>query len=264
VAGVLITLGRDTAPRVGLEGAQSLGRTHGGERTSQGLLELSRRARNAKSSLIPRVKHSIRRAHESLRSSELRKRSIIDLGEVILRTCRETISGVHSGRIGEARRALRKSSRNFKKFLKITGSASHLQHWGYTIQVVQEFLEASLLLSIYTGEEFFPLDELDALPELAILYGVSDVIGELRRRILASLADEDLSEVMYLFNTMTELYGGLSSISLADSVAPGLRRKLDVNRSTLESTLSDVTEELSRRKLARSIDQLTRRLHHGN
>jgi len=225
---------------------------------------LSKRARNAKSSLIPHVKCSIRKVHESLRSSELRKRSIIDLGETILRSCRETISAVHSGRIGEARRALKKSAGNFKKFLRMTGSARHLQHWGYTVQVVQEFLEASLLLAIYTGEKFFPLDELDALPELAILYGVSDLIGELRRRILASLAAEDVSEVTYLFNTMTELYGELSSVSLADSVAPGLRRKLDVNRSTLESTLSDVTEELSRRKLARSMDQLTRRLRHGS
>ena len=225
---------------------------------------MSRRTKSTRSSLIPRIKRSIRKAHESLRSSELRKRSIIDLGEVILRACRETVSAIHAGRTSEARRTLKRSTRDFKKFLKMTRSPRYLQHWGYTIQVVQEFLEASLLLSIYTGDEFLSIHELDALPELAILYGVSDVIGELRRRILASLANKDVSEVAYLFNVMTELYGELSSISLADSVAPGLRRKLDVNRSVLESTLSDVTEELSRRKLARSMDQLARRLQHSN
>jgi len=250
--------------RVGLGEARRLERVHGGERASQGLLELSRRTKSTRGSLIPRVKRSIRRAHESLRSSELHKRDIIDLGETILRACRETVSGVHSGRMSEARRVLRKSARDFKRFLRMTGSPRYLQHWGYTIQVVQEFLEANLLLSIYAGDEFLSLHELDALPELAILYGASDVIGELRRRILASLADKDISEVMYLFNVMTELYGELSSISLADSVAPGLRRKLDVNRSILESTLSDVTEELSRRKLARSMDQLAGRLRRGN
>lgn len=221
---------------------------------------MSRRLDASKRALTSETRRSVRRAQRALRFSELRKRQVADLGEDILRSCRVAITAIHSGRSKEARRELKASTGRFKRFLKLTRSACYLKQWGYAIQVIQEFLEASLLLCACTGERLFPLDDLDSLPDLAILYGVSDLIGELRRKVLTSLTREDTDEALRLFNMMSELYGELSSVSLTDSVAPGLRRKLDVNRSVLEATLSDVTEEVSRRKLTSSMAALAERL----
>lgn len=220
---------------------------------------MSRGAVRKRGELTSHIVRSIRRAQRSLRSAELQKRKAMDLGDKILRSCRVAVSNVHSAKLSSAKATLRRSSRDFRRFLALVGS-NHLQHWGYAVQVTQEFVEASLLLAICTGEEILPLKELDSLPEMAILYGTSDLIGELRRNVLASLATEDLDELARTFGVMSELYGELSSASLSDSVAPGLRRKLDTNRSILESTLSDLTDEISRRNLTRSMDQLASRL----
>jgi len=200
----------------------------------------------------------VRKSQESLRRAELRKRSLVDLGDKILRSCRSAVTSIHSNRISQARGTLKGTTKDFKRFLRLAGGAYHLQQWGYVVQVVQEFVEASLLLSIASEGAEAPLMELDKLPELAVLYGISDLIGELRRAVVTSIAREDIDRATYLFGTMSELYGELASISLANSVAPGLRRKLDVNRSTLESTLSVLTEEMKRRKLEKSMEALAK------
>ena len=260
MAGAHIISGRATAQLVGSEEVPRSGRTRGGGRTSPGLLGLSKAAGKRPKKLTSRIVRVIRRAQRSLRSEELHKRKIIDLGESILRSCRMTVSDIHSGRMSTAEATLRKSGRGFRRFLALVRVKHHLQQWGYAVQVIQEYLEASLLLAVCTGKELFPLNELDRLPDVAILYGTSDLIGELRRNILASLATEKIEDVKRTFDVMSDLYGELSAVSLSDSVAPGLRRKLDVNRSILESTLSDLTEEISRRNLTRSMNQLASRL----
>lgn len=260
MAGGHITSGRATARLAGSEEAPRSGRTHGGGRRSPGLLGLSKGTERKPKKLTSRVVRSIRRAQRALRSEELHKRKIIDLGESILGSCRMVVSDVHSGRMSAAEHTLKKSGGDFRRFLALVRVKHHLQQWGYALQVVQEYLEASLLLAVCTGKELFPLNELDRLPDVAILYGTSDLIGELRRNILASLATERIEDVKRTFDVMSDLYGELSAVSLSDSVAPGLRRKLDVNRSMLESTLSDLTEEISRRNLTRSMNQLASRL----
>jgi len=216
---------------------------------------LSRSSKSIKQ-LLARAIKMIDRSRSSLKKRELRKREVEELGGTLLSNCREIVAKVNSDDLPSARRVLARSKTSVRKFLRITKADNKFCDWGYVIQVLQEYLEASMLYVMAGGKDQGTINLIKGFPEQSILYGLSDLIGELRRRLLKELTKGNIENARSLAYIMTEVYAKLERISLADSVLPGFRRKLDVNRTSIDITMSELSEEVSRKRLRDSLDSL--------
>lgn len=197
----------------------------------------------------------ITRSQSNLRKKELKRRDIEGMGNELLSICREIVANIHSNRIRSAAALLRKLYGRLGGFLKIIKS-NELSEWGYSVQVLQECLEASCLHMILVGVNSKWIKVIERFPEQSILYGFSDLIGELRRLVLREIAMGNTEEAKAFASIMIELHSKLERAALANSVAPGLRRKLDANRVAIDLTLSQLSEEESRKRLVKSIESL--------
>jgi translin len=82
------------------------------------------------------------------------------------------------------------------------------------------------------------------------------VIGELRRRTLDLIRREKVDAAEKTLEKMEQIYSELTALDDAYIIVKGLRRKGDVARRLIEITRGDITSEVRRSALERSISKL--------
>jgi len=194
------------------------------------------------------------RALKELKKKEDEKRKVTQLGDEIIKASREVVSSVHRKDLKFASKEIVKLKAMTKVFHQLTCN-SKLTDWGYAVQVYQEFFEALALFSIITGDSKSIVKEINLIPSLSLLLGLSDLIGELRREIISNLMEQKMEEAKDLLDAMQEIYNNLQKTPLPESVAPGLRRKIDVNRTTIEASISDLYQEIRSLRLQKKLDE---------
>jgi translin len=194
------------------------------------------------------------RALKELKKKEDEKRKVTQLGDEIIKASREVVSSVHRKDLKFASKEIVKLKAMTKVFHQLTCN-SKLTDWGYAVQVYQEFFEALALFSIITGDSKSIVKEINLIPSLSLLLGLSDLIGELRREIISNLMEQKIEEAKDLLDAMQEIYNNLQKTPLPESVAPGLRRKIDVNRTTIEASISDLYQEIRSLRLQKKLDE---------
>jgi translin len=194
------------------------------------------------------------RALKELKKKEDEKRKVTQLGDEIIKASREVVSSVHRKDLNFANKEIVKLKAMTKVFHQLTCN-SKLTDWGYAVQVYQEFFEALALFSIITGDSKSIVKEINLIPSLSLLLGLSDLIGELRREIISNLMEQKIEEAKDLLDAMQEIYNNLQKTPLPESVAPGLRRKIDVNRTTIEASISDLYQEIRSLRLQKKLDE---------
>ena len=123
----------------------------------------------------------------------------------------------------------------------------------------EEYAEAAILYGLKTAAAF-PRPEAIGVPLYTYLLGLGDVVGELRRDSLDSLRVGDLEAAEADLSLMEHIYLSLVSMEEASLLLKGLRRKLDVARGIIERTRGELTAEIGRQRLSKSIRQLADRL----
>jgi len=123
----------------------------------------------------------------------------------------------------------------------------------------QEYVEAHVVLSL-VEHGHYPQPHTLHIDAVAYILGLADAIGELRRRTLNSLLVGKLSEAEQWLRFMEEMYNELIALEDAYAVAPELRRKCDIARRIIESTVGDVLLESRRQNLQSAIERLERKL----
>jgi translin len=93
------------------------------------------------------------------------------------------------------------------------------------------------------------------------LKGLSEVVGELRRRILDILRHGYSEEAERLLTYMDDIYSVLVTIDYPDAITYGLRRQTDIARSIIEKTRGDITFSLRGEHLERAIERLSEQLN---
>jgi translin len=162
--------------------------------------------------------------------------------------CRKSISLSHRKEFAESKRELAKAKSELANISRISHRMPQLLGWNLVISVYQEYVEASLLLCIGKGTRI-PTAEGLAVPSVAYLLGVADLMGELRRRSVNAIRSGDIAVAEESFQYMIVIFEQLSRFPFSDAVAPGLRRKIDQARYILEESNSELAEEHSRRRL---------------
>ncbi len=142
---------------------------------------------------------------------------------------------------------------------EIKGYAARFTEIGFFEAVTsarQEYAEACILRGLNTGEGF-PSPEDLGLDYLDYLLGLADVPGELRRQSLDLLRAGNLTSAEENLTVMDDIYLNLTGMEEASLLLKGLRRKLDIMRGVNERTRAEITAEVSRERLRRSLSDVS-------
>lgn len=130
---------------------------------------------------------------------------------------------------------------------------------GYTQDALKEFCEAHLTVATILNQDWPSPEDLQV--EFATyLNGMSEVVGELRRRIMDLIRAGHSSEVERLLEVMDDIYALLVTMDYPDALTYGLRRRTDISRSIIERTQADVTISYRQQQLEKRITDLSTQL----
>jgi translin len=130
---------------------------------------------------------------------------------------------------------------------------------GYTQDSLKEFAEARITCALIRHEPLPTPAELD-LPPHTYLNGLAEAVGEMRRRCLDMLRQDNSAEAERLLRHMDDIFSILVTMDYPDAITNGLRRQTDVVRAIIERTRGDVTFSLRGEKLEHSLSRLSEQL----
>ena len=130
---------------------------------------------------------------------------------------------------------------------------------GYTQDAIKEYCEACLTVAVIKGEPLPTPQDLDAEAP-AYLNGLTETLGELRRRCLDLLRPGYSTEVERLLAMMDDIFTQLVTMDYPDAITDGLRRRTDLARGIIERTRADITVSFRQNTLERKLDQLAKLL----
>jgi translin len=130
---------------------------------------------------------------------------------------------------------------------------------GYAQDALKEYCEAHLTVATILNKDW-PSPE-DLKVEFATyLNGMSEVVGELRRRIMDIMREGHSQEVERLLDVMDDIYAQLVTMDFPDALTYGLRRRTDIARSIIERTQADITISYRQQELEKRITSLSEQL----
>jgi translin len=197
----------------------------------------------------------LEKVRTELKQKEEVKEKIQERMRRATRLSKQAILYIHQARLAEAKKLLKESSSLFADLSKLSEEHPDLFFSGIVDAAFQEYAEAQVMLGLVEKGRFVSPASLQ-IPSIDYVLGLSDVIGELRRRALDMLRKGNVKTAEKCLDIMEEIYGELMGMDDAYMLVPGLRRKSDIARHVIESTRGDVTLELRRDSLENSIKKL--------
>lgn len=134
-----------------------------------------------------------------------------------------------------------------------------LYYAGYTQDALKEFVEANVTCALIKNQSLIGPKEL-GVEYNTYLNGLSEVVGELRRRCLDILRHGYSAEAERLLTNMDDIYAVLVTMDYPDAITSGLRRQTDIARSIIEKTRGDITFSLRGEHLERAIARLSEQM----
>jgi translin len=130
---------------------------------------------------------------------------------------------------------------------------------GYAQDAFKEYVEAHLTVASILNKDWPEPEELK-VEYATYLNGMSEVVGELRRRIMDIMRAGHSQEVERLLDVMDDIYAQLVTMDFPDALTYGLRRRTDIARSIIERTQADVTISYRQQELEKRIIELSSQL----
>lgn len=168
------------------------------------------------------------------------------------RLCGEAISLAHRRKISEALEKIKLAEENFEKIWSYIQLDTDLIR--NTITAFQEYVEAKALTQITTENRIPSIKELK-VPEQSYALGLADLIGELRRRAIDLLKEDEIVDAERTLELMEKIYVLLQPLEYPRSLVPGLRGKLDAMRRLIEDTRRIVVYSSISIKLRRALEE---------
>ena len=183
----------------------------------------------------------------------------LSISRTLIQHCSKAIRAVHRNDEEGMKEHLAASAILAKTLTDDLAEHPDLYHAGYTQDALKEFVEAEVTCALIKENPLVTLDELD-VPHATYLKGLSEVVGELRRRTLDELRNGYSQEAERLLTQMDEIYSVLVTMDYPNAITHGLRRQTDIARSIIERTRGDITFSLRGEHLEKKIDALQKQL----
>jgi translin len=204
---------------------------------------------------INKLQDSLRTINEELRGTEERRERLLKGTRDIVSICSKSIVDLHYGRKEEAKEKLTDANTMLVEFRNY--SRKDLQK--YLLLPEQEFVEASLLISIVENSEIPGVGDLGVTGP-AYTLGALDCIGEIKRIIYDRIRRGMPEDAQKHFNFMEHLYSLVYPLAIYDNLVGGLKRKLDIAKILIDDVRVLLTEESRRENMIRAIEQLEKRI----
>jgi translin len=164
------------------------------------------------------------------------------------------IRAIHRLDFETAVRLIQESRAALDEGLDAVREHADIRHAGYLQDAQKEYAEANLTMSLVRGTELPSPPDL-GVEDAAYLNGVSEAIGEGRRRVLDLLRTGAVHEAEQLLDAMEEMYGVLVTMDYPDAITMNLRRSTDVARSLIEKTRGDLSIAVVQQDLRDALDR---------
>ena len=178
------------------------------------------------------------------------------------RLSKQAIQVTHQERFDDAKALLEEAKTLFVRLREIATDYPYLFYSGAVGAAFEENAEAHILLTLIR-ESRFPSPKEIGVPVTPYVLSLGDVIGELRRRALDLIRRGNVENAEKCLEWMEHIYSELTALDDAYIIVNGLRRKGDVARRLIEITRGDITIEVRRTALERSISKLESKLEKG-
>lgn len=192
----------------------------------------------------------IERAAAELDERDSVRESLIQLSREVIRCSGRAVTMANAGSISRAEEELRRCYRSVEGILGVPERARDLSRTGLPLQALVEYCEASYFLALLGSSSSWCGEE---IPAEARLLAIGDLVGEVRRHVVGLVASWRLEEAGDLVRGVSEIYSRLRYLDYPDSVAPGLRHKIDLVRRSLEDLETLLAEARAKRDLMESI-----------
>jgi len=184
----------------------------------------------------------------SFSAKDAAREKALPLCREAIRHCSNAIRAVHRQEFDQAEELLRQARNLLDQAKQAVAAYNELSHAGFIRDAQKEFAEGSITLALVTGNRLPDPGELN-IDSAAYLNGLGEAVGELRRYLLDSMRQGDLSRGEELLEAMDDIYNILVTMDFPDAMTGGLRRTTDVVRGVLERTRSDLTLVISQKDL---------------
>jgi len=190
----------------------------------------------------------------SFSAKDAAREKALPLCRDVIRYCSQAIRAIHRQEFNPAKEMLGSARKLLDELEQIITSCSELGSVGAVRDAQKEFAEGSITLALVIGKSFPSPDEL-GVDAAAYLNGLGEAVGELRRYLLDSMRQGDLSRGEELLSAMDDIYSVLVTMDFPDAITGGLRRTTDMVRGVLEKTRSDLTLTIRQKGLENKLAQ---------
>lgn len=173
----------------------------------------------------------------------------------VIRNCSQAIRAVHRQEFEQAVGLLKTARSLLNEAEQTVADYDELNYTGFFRDAQKEYAEGSVLLSVVKGKQLPSPEEL-GINDAAYLNGLGEAVGELRRYLLDSMRQGDVSRGEELLRVMDDVYSVLVTIDFPDAITGGLRRTTDMVRGVLERTRSDLTILVRQKDLENKLEQI--------
>jgi translin len=208
------------------------------------------------SSLLDQISDEIREDFE--RRTKIRD-EVLAQARQLTRHASMAIRAVHREEDAEAQLHLKEAKELVQQMRDELKDDPDLYFSGYTQDAIKEYVEAHITYALIKDEPLPTPQELGA-EFAAYLGGLTETLGELRRRCLDLLRPGYSHEVERLLNWMDEIFSQLVTMDYPDAITDGLRRKTDLARGIIERTRADITISFRQSELEGALEKLSTRL----
>jgi translin len=201
-----------------------------------------------------------RSIHERLDAKNAARERALPAARRSIRASANAIRAIHRLEIDTAKELIAQSRAALDEGLAAVEGHADIRFAGYLQDAQKEYAEANLTLALVTGTELPGPTEL-AVEDAAYLGGMSDAIGETRRRLLDLLRAGELERAEEMLEAMEEMFGVLVEMDYPDAITMNLRRATDVSRSLLEKSRGDLSVAAVQKDLRDALDRHAAELH---
>ena len=165
---------------------------------------------------------------------------------------KQAILLIHQKKMKHAKQLIQEAMETITGLNKTADEYPEIVYTGMFDAARQEYAEANIFLRLIEEDKFLSPEEV-GVPSVDYALGLADVIGEYRRAALDALREGNAEKGEKCLRVMDGIYVELLALDEAYMLVPGLRRKCDIARRIIEATRGDVTQEIRRNALEKSL-----------
>lgn len=209
--------------------------------------------------MIDNIREIVNKIDSFLKVKDEAREQIIKITRDVIREAGYAITEANAGNTTAAKTHLEEALKRWKEVSEIISEHEELRHSGIIYNAGMELAEAAIFLSIIEGVPIPGPDDI-GVHQIPYLLGLLDVVGELRRYATAKVRENDFEEAWKAFHAAEVIFLSTKFMDYPDRLVPGLRRKIDAARYSVEDLRKFLTDMESRVKLINELSSLRKQL----